>query len=163
MRQRGKEKGNQIRESNIPCRRKPLWGRIGFKATPSGGGPRLERVAPSVPHGVGGPHSRSLPTSAPRPSHLPPCLQERVSSSWEARPPHVWPPPVPGPQPAAPAGSFFLHQQSCCFVVAGFFPAFPPGKEQFPNSGMDSEQKVMDSAVTKPPEVLMEERTLLSP
>ena len=45
----------------------------------------------------------------------------------------------------------------CCW----FFPRLPPGEEWFPNSGMDSEQKVMDSAVTKPPEdALMEERTL---
>lgn len=45
----------------------------------------------------------------------------------------------------------------CCW----FFPRLPPGEERFPNSGMDSEQKVMDSAVTKPPEdALVEERTL---
>lgn len=65
------------------------------------------------------------------------------------------PSPVVKIDPPSPSAELLF---SCCW----FFPHFPPGGEQFPNTGMEYKQKVVDSTVTKPPEAaLMEERTLL--
>lgn len=111
------------------------------------------------------PWSRRLPTADPSPLLLDLAIFLPICKNVSAAP------GKPGRPCVASVQCLGLNQQrlrdplppsaELLFCCCWFFPHLPPGEERFPNSGMDSEQKVMDSAVTKPPEdVLVEERTL---
>lgn len=153
-------KGNQRNWSNILFRRKPLggeliWGDIVRTISSMGNDCTF-----CTPLSLGLPMADPFPSSPPWPFHLPPCLREHVSSSWQ-----VWGccglPPAPGPWPAALPELLLSVSIAAVFVVFGVFLTFLLVKNNFQTQEWNISRKVMDSAVTEPPEAaLMEERRI---